>query len=124
MPFNPVVDLPSEGVLPMLKHLRLHRIVILLVLLSGGSLLAQSPAAALYKEKCQMCHAPDGSGNTPAGKSLKARPFTLPEVMQESDSDLLAVIKKGKNKMPAFAGKLTESQLTDLVAYIHELQKK
>lgn len=108
----------------MPKQLRQYPIAVLLVLLSGPSLFAQSPAAALFKQKCQMCHGPDGSGNTPAGKALKARPFTQPEVLKESDSDLLAVIKHGKNKMPAFAGKLTDPQLADLLAYIHELQKK
>ncbi len=79
--------------------------------------------AELYKSKCQMCHAADGSGNTPAGKAMKARPFNSPDVLKESDADLTAVIKKGKNKMPAFEGKLTDAQITDLVAYIHTLQK-
>ena len=36
---------------------------------------------------------------------------------------LSAVIKNGKNKMPAFAGKLTDPQIADVVAYIHTLQK-
>ena len=36
---------------------------------------------------------------------------------------LLPSIKNGKNKMPAFAGKLTDPQITDVVAYIHTLQK-
>ena len=34
------------------------------------------------------------------------------------------IIKGGKNKMPAFSGKLTDAQITDVVAYIHTLQKK
>ena len=51
-------------------------------------------------------------------------PFNSPDVMKESDTDLIAVIKNGKNKMPAFAGKLTDAQITDVVAYIHTLQKK
>ena len=69
--------------------------------------------AELYKSKCQMCHAADGSGNTPAGKAMKARPFNSPDVLKESDADLIAVIKKGKNKMPAFEGKLTDAQIAD-----------
>jgi mono/diheme cytochrome c family protein len=43
--------------------------------------------------------------------------------MKQSDADLVAVIQKGKNKMPAFAGKLTDAQIADLVAHIHTLQK-
>ena len=108
----------------MPKHLALYGIATLVLLMSGRLAVAQSPVAALYKEKCQMCHAADGRGDTPAGKALKVRSFTLPEVLKESDADLLAVMKNGKNKMPAFAGKLTESQFTELIAYIHTLQKK
>ncbi len=96
-----------------------------LLLFAGTTLsLAQNSAADVYKAKCQMCHAPDGSGNTPAGKAKKARPFSSPDVLKESDTDLTAIIKNGKEKMPGFAGKLTDAQMTDLVAYIHTLQKK
>jgi cytochrome c6 len=62
-------------------------------------------------------------GNTPAGKAMKARPFNAPDVLKESDADLTAVIKNGKNKMPAFTGKLTDPQIADVVAYIRTLQK-
>jgi mono/diheme cytochrome c family protein len=84
---------------------------------------AQS-GADTYKAKCQMCHAADGSGNTPAGKSTKARSFSDPDVVKLSDDDLIATTKKGKAKMPAYAGKLTDAQITDVVAYIRTLQKK
>ena len=84
---------------------------------------AQS-GADTYKAKCQMCHAADGSGNTPAGKSTKARSFSDPDVVKMSDDDLIAVTKKGKAKMPAYAGKLTDAQITDVVAHIRTLQKK
>ena len=86
--------------------------------------LAQTSGADTYKSKCQMCHGADGSGNTPAGKAMKARSFSSPEVLKESDADLLAIIKNGKNAMPAFAGKLSEAEIQEEVAYIHTLQKK
>jgi len=95
----------------------------LAILLSSGVSLAQGAAAAdTYKLKCQMCHGPDGLGNTPAGKAMKARPFNSPDVLKESDSDLTAVIVHGKNKMPAFSGKLTPDQIAQLVTFIHTLQ--
>jgi len=107
----------------MLKHLAYFGIASLFLLTANASCLAQNSAAELYQSKCQMCHAPDGSGNTPAGKAMKARPFNSPDVVKESDADLTAVIKKGKNKMPAFEGKLTDAQITSLLAHIHTLQK-
>lgn len=53
---------------------------------------------------------------------MGARAFNAPDVIKQSDSDLLTVIKSGKGKMPAFAGKLTDPEMTALVAYIRKLQ--
>jgi cytochrome c6 len=107
----------------MLKRIT-HAVAIgLVVLVARVTSLAEAPGADIYKAKCQMCHGADGLGNTPAGKAMKARPFNAPDVLKESDTDLTAVIKSGKNKMPAFAGKLSGAQIADLVAYIHSLQK-
>jgi len=85
---------------------------------------AQNSGADIYKSKCQMCHAADGSGNTPAGKSTKVVPFSSPDVVSKSDADLVAITKNGKGKMPAYTGKLTDAQITDVVAHIRTLQKK
>jgi cytochrome c6 len=87
------------------------------------SAFAQGSGADTYKSKCAMCHGADGSGDTPAGKAMKAHPFNAPDVLKESDASLIAVIKKGRNKMPSFEGKLTDAQISELVAHIHTLQK-
>ncbi|MGA7916768.1 MAG: cytochrome c [Candidatus Acidiferrales bacterium] len=81
-------------------------------------------SATVYKAKCEMCHAADGSGNTPAGKALKARDFASPEVQSETDAQLTEILTNGKNKMPAYKGKLTNDQIKGLVSYIRELAKK
>ena len=107
----------------MQKHLVYFGLTNLLALTMTTSSLAQDSGADLYKSKCQMCHAADGSGNTPAGKAMKARPLNSPDVLKQSDADMTAVIKKGKNKMPAFEGKLTDAQIASLIAHIHTLQK-
>ena len=106
----------------MLKHIARICVVGLLALSTMG--FAQNSGEATYKSKCQMCHAADGSGNTPAGKSTKARPFSSTEVMKLTDEDLLKVTKNGQGKMPAYAGKLTDDQIKDVIAHIHTLQKK
>jgi mono/diheme cytochrome c family protein len=93
-----------------------------LLTVSSTIVFAQS-GADIYKSKCQMCHGADGSGNTPAGKSTKARPFNSPEVMKLSDDDLIKITKSGQGKMPAYAGKLTDAQIKDVIAHIHTLQK-
>lgn len=80
-------------------------------------------AADTYKAKCMMCHAADGSGSTPAGKSMGAIPFSSPALIKASDTDLIAATLNGKGKMPAYTGKLTPAQVKDLIAYIRTLQK-
>lgn len=94
-----------------------------LLLFAASTSLAQT-GADTYKAKCQMCHGADGHADTPAGKALKARALDSPDVVKESDADLLTIIKNGKNKMPAFNGKLTDAQMKDALDYVHTLQKK
>ena len=85
---------------------------------------AQSAGETLFKTKCAACHGPDGKGEVPMGKKLGARNLSSPEVQGQSDAQLVDVMTKGKNKMPAYAGKLTPEQMADLAAYIRELGKK
>ncbi len=85
---------------------------------------AQSDAASLYKTKCAVCHAADGSGNAPAGKNLGVRDFASPEVRKETDEQLVEITAKGKNKMPGYEKSLKEAEIKNLVAYIRELSKK
>ncbi|MBS1866642.1 MAG: c-type cytochrome, partial [Acidobacteria bacterium] len=75
------------------------------VLLAGPAK-AQDKSAATYKQKCAACHGADGKGDTPAGKSTKARSFADPDVAKQSDDELGTVIEKGKNKMPAYGKSL------------------
>lgn len=82
---------------------------------------AQGAGAATYKAKCQLCHGADGQP-TAAGKSMKASPFNSPDLKKASTADLIAAVTKGKNKMPAYAGKLTDAQIKEVVEYIRTLQ--
>jgi len=82
-------------------------------------------AASLYKAKCVVCHAADGSGNGVMGKKLGAKDLRSAEVQKKSDSELDAAITNGLGKtMPAYKGKLTDDQIKGLVSYIRELAKK
>ena len=84
---------------------------------------ADNTAEATYKAKCQMCHGPDGKGETPTGKAMKAKDFASEDVQKVSDADLSAAISAGKGKMPAFKT-LTPEQVKDLVAYVRAFAKK
>ncbi|HUJ12170.1 MAG TPA: cytochrome c [Thermoanaerobaculia bacterium] len=87
-----------------------------------GSLLA-ADGAATYKARCAMCHAADGSGNTPAGKALHTKALNSPDVQKLADADLFKTIHDGRNKMPAFAGKLSDDDIRAVVTFIRTFGK-
>jgi mono/diheme cytochrome c family protein len=107
----------------MKKRIRFAAVSVMVASLAPAAF-AQDTGADTYKAKCAMCHAADGSGSTPAGKAMKALPFSSPDLVKASDADLIAATKNGKGKMPAYSGKLTDGQITAVVAYIRTLQKK
>lgn len=85
---------------------------------------AQNDAARIYKTNCVLCHAADGSGNTPSGKALGAKDLGSSEVQKKSDEELAKSITAGQGKMPAFGAKIKGDGIKDLVAYIRILAKK
>jgi mono/diheme cytochrome c family protein len=95
----------------------------LLSLSFAAPALAAGPAADLFQSKCAPCHGVDGLAATPAGKALKAASFKDPVVVNKPDADLIAIVKSGKGKMPAWTGKLTDDQIKALVTHIRTLQK-
>jgi mono/diheme cytochrome c family protein len=96
----------------------------LLALALPSSLGAQTDVAKVYKTNCVLCHAADGSGNSPSGKALGAKDLASTEVQKKSDAELTEVITKGKGKMPAFGAKLKPDDIKQLVAYIRSMAKK
>lgn len=81
-------------------------------------------AAAVYKAKCAMCHGPDGAGQTPTGKAMKARDLGSPEVQKATDEELEKIIESGKGKMPAYKGKIDEKTIEGLIKYIRDFGVK
>lgn len=79
--------------------------------------------ADTFKAKCAACHGAAGAGDTAMGKNLKLRDMSSADVQKQSDDELTAIITKGKAKMPAYDGKLTKDQISDLVKYIRTLKK-
>ena len=84
----------------------------------GASKAVAQEAAATYKAKCAMCHGADGKG----GK-MGTRDFASAEVKAETDAQLVDIITKGKGKMPAYSGKLSDEDIKGLVTHIRSLAK-
>ena len=96
-------------------------------LAAGAIFLAQpssaaSDAAATFVAKCAACHGKDGSGNTATGKSLGLRDLRSAEVQGQSDTQLAAIIGKGKGKMPGYEKTLGADAVKGLVAYVRSLK--
>ena len=80
---------------------------------------AQGTGADNYKAKCQMCHAADGTASGPAGKAMNVPSFKASKL---TEAEMIAETKAGKGKMPAFAGKLTDAQIKDVITYVKGLK--
>jgi mono/diheme cytochrome c family protein len=94
------------------------------VFLLTGTASAQNDGAAVYKSNCAVCHGADGKGETPMGKSMKLRDLGSADVQKQTDAQLTEITTNGKNKMPAYKGKLTADQVKQLVSYMRTMAKK
>ncbi|HXR37743.1 MAG TPA: cytochrome c [Terracidiphilus sp.] len=106
----------------MTQGMKTAALVVMAALMAAPAL-AQGPGADTYKAKCAMCHGADGLAATPMAKSMKVLSFKDPAMMKAPDAQFIASTKNGKGKMPAYAGKLTDPQITDVIAFIRTLQK-
>ena len=105
-----------------MRIFRLSLIVIAFVTIVMSTLFAvDQKVQDLYKSKCQSCHGPDGKA-TPIGKKLGAKDFQDPDVSKLTEGDLVKTTSDGKNKMPAYKGKLTDDQIKALAKYIKEMK--
>ena len=78
--------------------------------------LALADGAPLFKQNCAPCHAMDGSANTPAGKSTKAKDLRSPAVQKKTDEELANQIRNGKGPMPSFKARFKEAEIGELAA--------
>ena len=77
----------------------------------------------VFKNNCVMCHGADGKGFA----ALKTPDFTSPKWQASmTDKQIKAVIKDGKKgtAMAAFGEKLSDDQISAVIAYIRSLKGK
>ena len=86
---------------------------------AGGS----DPGAVNFEMHCATCHAPNGSGDTVVGKSVKIPDLRSPAVQSQSDAQLAEIIANGKGAMPPFKSNLSTDEIDALVKHVHQLAK-
>ena len=94
----------------------------MMVVLAGSVSFAQS-GEALYKSKCQMCHGEKGMADSGAGKAMKVKPATDPDVKKMSETQMIDAVRNGMGKMQAYKDKLTDAQIKDAVDYFRTFAK-
>lgn len=91
--------------------------------LASGLSAVAADGAATFKAKCAMCHGADGTGNTQMGKAMGLKDLGSADVQKQSDADLTTIVTKGKGKMPAFGGKISDEDISAVVKYVRTLKK-
>lgn len=111
------------------------------IALLWGALLAVAPARAAidddarraaadklsgtrtYQSLCVSCHGPAGAGNGPAATGLKVPDFTTPQAVVTFELDRMLKGIEGRHDKAlrdGWAGKLTEADTRNVVAYMRE----
>ena len=78
-----------------------------------------------FKGKCAACHGANGNLLPKTARLLKVDPKKLAlKVSQMNRDDMIAIIEKGKDKMPGFEEEMTKDQIISIVDYVMSLRKK
>ena len=88
------------------------------LLLAGGAAQAADPVrgAQLYASNCALCHGQDGRAVMPGAPS-----FNRGDALLRPDFTLLALIRAGRNAMPAFQGRMADRDIMDVIAFMRTL---
>jgi mono/diheme cytochrome c family protein len=79
----------------------------------------------IFERKCASCHGMNGDGRTMTGSRFKYA--NLIDGQWRGDGSLASIelqIRKGRDPMPKFEGKLTDEQIRETAAYVLELSQR
>lgn len=107
---------------------RFPRLALAALLLGGLSLRADEKEAPKFTggdlrkywmDACARCHGTTGNGRDANGKQLPDAGFDFTDARKanrKKDADWVKVTLEGKDKMPAFKGKMTEAEVQKMIA--------
>ena len=82
----------------------------------------QASAQDVYLDKCSVCHAKDGSGNTAKGRKLKVKDVRSPDVQKMSEAQMIDIVAKGKGQdMDGYEKELGKDMIKSVVEYYRSL---
>jgi mono/diheme cytochrome c family protein len=75
--------------------------------------------AGVFSAKCAGCHGADGSKAMPA---MGVKPINTTDTKSKGADALASIVSKGQGKMPSFAGKLSDDEISSVVSYVLSLK--
>jgi mono/diheme cytochrome c family protein len=82
----------------------------------------QASAQDVYLDKCSVCHAKDGSGNTAKGRKLKVKDVRSPDVQKMTEAEMIEIVAKGKGQdMDGYEKDLGKDMVKNVVEYYRSL---
>ena len=86
---------------------------------------ALADAGLDFKTKCAECHGANANLLPKMARLQKVDPKKLALLASSLTRDqMIAVVEKGRNQMPAFEKELTKEQIAAIVDYVTSLKKK
>ena len=73
----------------------------------------------IYKAHCQSCHGPGGIPSAGMAKMMGVKPASEYTMSAE---EMFKAVRDGKGKMKPFAGKLTDDQIRQSIAFFRTLK--
>ncbi len=94
---------------------RLAAVLAALSLLAPAVPAAAADAAAMFAQKCTVCHGKDGKGQNTMGQKLGVKDLTQTTL---SAAEVEKMIADGKGKMAGFRGKIADGEIKALAAWV------
>jgi cytochrome c5 len=100
-------------------------LITLVIIMYAIPSIALADVSIDYKSKCAVCHGANANLLPKTARQLKVDPKKLALKASEMNKDeMIAIIEKGKDKMPGFEKELTKEQIADIVDYIILLKNR
>ena len=80
---------------------------------------------ALYNKNCASCHGKTGLGDGVKARALKTHPgdFSGAEYQNQTDGELFTKTKTGRGEMPKYEGKMSDTDIWNVVNYTRTFKK-
>lgn len=84
---------------------------------------------ANWDKHCLKCHGKDGKGATRMGRQAGVKDYTDPKVQEAMKDDVAlktvkaGITEKGKERMKAYAGELSDEEIKALIAHMRTFKK-